>query len=120
MADVTNIVSISNALLYPVSIRDGENSGILFSIAAGGSWNGSMWAPWVGSQGEMSKSIQIKCPDQGLSVSVFQDFWYPPYKDAIKFSNSASYKGAAEIPGNNRGGGNKILNIKSDGTLSLQ
>jgi hypothetical protein len=121
MANVTNIESISNALLYPVSVRDGENANILFSIAAAGAWNGSMWAPWVGGQGEMSKSIVIECPDQGnLSISVFQDYWNPPNADAVKYSTNASYNGAAEIAGNNRGGGSKILYIQSDGSLSLQ
>lgn len=126
MASVTNIKAISNSLLFPANIKLGQDTQQVFSIAASGSWNGGLWVPWVGADGDMWKCIVITCPDHtNLTILVFQDFWNPAWQNAIKYINivdptkTPKYSDGQEIAGNNRGGGAKALNIASDGSLSM-
>lgn len=120
MADVTNIKTISNSLLYPVTVRDGENAELVFSIAAGGTWDGNIWVPWVGNDGEMHKCIVLESKDAHLHLRVFQDYWNPAWRDAVKVATPGeNYETATQVPGNNQGGGVKTLAILGNKTLSM-
>lgn len=125
MAHVTNIKSISNALLYPVTVKNGENTQQTFSIQAGGVWNGDLWVPWVGNDTEMWKCLVFECPDQAnMVIQVFQDYWNPANADAVKCvyvsRGEHGYWAGREISGENKGGGEKALLIGSDTTFHMQ
>ncbi|EQB98039.1 hypothetical protein [Photorhabdus temperata] len=71
-----------------------------------------MVVPWIGGQEEVWKALKIYVTGGHGNVWVFQDYWYPAHENAIKYCvGKFSYKDAKEIPGNNRGGGNKRLLI---------
>ncbi len=125
MASVTNIKTISNALVYPVTIKNGENTQQTFTIGANSGWNGDLWVPWVGNDGEMWKCIMITCPDQdNMTIQLFQDYWNPPNANATKrvyvSRGESGYGAGREIFGENRGGGEKALMIASDTTLTMR
>ena len=78
MSDVTNIKTITNHLLGPVTIKNGENTQQTFTVQQGAGWNGDMWIPWVGHEGELWKAIRILRMNE-VSVNLFQhgnDIWY--------------------------------------------
>ncbi|WP_082712068.1 MULTISPECIES: hypothetical protein [Burkholderia] len=111
MADVTNIKMIINNTFNLIAIKNGDSASQLFSVPASGAWTGDIWVPWIAGQSEGNKAINIidGAPSQIL-IFLFQDYWNPPGKDAIKYCNAPfSYNDATEVPGNNQGGGNKIL-----------
>jgi hypothetical protein len=102
-----------------MSIIDGEDTNQLFSIGAQSAWNGSMYVPWIGGDDENYKAIQISLgPTSETKLWVFQDYWDPSGENAIKylFGPNMKYTGMTkEVPGNNRGGGNRILMISLKG-----
>ncbi|WP_156429446.1 hypothetical protein [Burkholderia sp. TSV86] len=111
MANITNIKMVINNTFNILVLKDGENNSKLFSVPANGVWNGDIWVPWVSSQDDEKKAINIidAAPSQILAF-LFQDYWNPPGENAVKYCNTTfSYSGAIEVPGNNRGGGEKIL-----------
>ncbi|WP_124311290.1 hypothetical protein [Pseudomonas chlororaphis] len=117
MAKVTNLKSIANNTPYTMSVRNGENHSEQFSIAAGSAWNGSLWIPWIGKDSENYKAIQLLLGPRGdVTIWLFQDYWEPPNANAIKYLIAPEMKysgGTQEVDGNNRGGGEKILNVSS-------
>ncbi|MHC6224192.1 hypothetical protein ACYU03_05340 [Pseudomonas sp. X10] len=115
MASVTYIKSIANNTPYTLTLINGENADYMFAIGAQNVWNGSMAVPWVGRAAENHKALQlILGPQSATTIWVFQDYWNPPHENAIKYltADEMDYDGATlELPGNNRGGGNKNLII---------
>jgi hypothetical protein len=109
MASVTNIKTITNRLPYPITIKNGENTQETFTVNADSGWNGDLWVPWIGGNDEKGKAIHVKV--QSADVWIFQDYWKPAGKDAIKHhvAPELDYNKAEEIDGNNRGGGEKSL-----------
>lgn len=120
-ASVTNIKTITNSLLYPITIRNGENSQEILTVGAGEGWNGDLWVPWVGSQSEMSKAIELTVAPDNTKIWIFQDYWNPPHQNAIKcVYHRQDYGAAHEIDGNNRGAGEKALIIYNDNYLQMR
>jgi hypothetical protein len=119
MANVTYLVSIANNTPYTATLVNGENSGFMFSIGAQSVWNGSMAVPWIGHQGENYKALQLVLgPRSETTIWVFQDYWMPSAKDAVKYlaADVMDYAGSTlEVPGKNQGGGNRnlIINLKN-------
>ncbi|WP_445493547.1 hypothetical protein [Photorhabdus sp. SF281] len=112
MAYVTNIKNIVNGTTNKVVILNGEKNDERIEILSGLSWQGDLWVPWIGHQGEDWKAIKIFVEGGYDVVYVYQDYYRPAHKNAIKYSvGKLVYDSAAEIPGNNRGGGNKVLFI---------
>ncbi|ELE9727895.1 hypothetical protein RM407_001519 [Enterobacter kobei] len=119
MAYVTNIKSIANNTVYPLTIIDGEN-GVRIAIAGSGAWNGDLWVPWIGNQSEDYKAIKIIWGfDSEQVIYLYQDYWYPPHENAVKYrtiSPLVYYDGNNHIiPGNGTGGGNKGLILTGKG-----
>ncbi|TDF86718.1 hypothetical protein [Pseudomonas sp. H9] len=115
MASVTYIKSIANNTPYTLTLINGENSSYMFAIGAQSAWNGSMAVPWIGKVEENYKALQlILGPRSETKIWLFQDYWLPAHKDAVKYitGSAMDYKGSTEeLPGNNRDGGNKNLII---------
>ncbi|VWC31002.1 hypothetical protein BLA14095_06299 [Burkholderia lata] len=115
MAGVTNITTIINETELYLTIRSGETNDLVF-IEGGEkkSLSKSFHVPWIGNQNEAKKAIDIK--DNATSnvlAYLFQDYWQPPHKDAVKYCTAVfSYEQAHEVDGNNRGAGGKVLYIK--------
>ena len=124
MAHVTNFKTITNNTPYPITVRNGEDTQQFFTVAGNAGWNGDLWVPWIGNDGENGKAIHIKAGSTGeINIWVFQDYWNPPNKDAIKahYGSAMSYSHAKEINGNNKGGGEKGLIVKLVGRdINLQ
>lgn len=57
MANTTTIKSIANNAYNVLSVEDGEDSSIVFSIDSVGSWNADLVVTWVGYQSEMFKAL---------------------------------------------------------------
>ncbi|WP_442112361.1 hypothetical protein [Pseudomonas sp. NUPR-001] len=115
MASVTYLKSIANNTPYTLTLINGENSSYMFAIGAQSAWNGSMAVPWVGKTDENYKALQlILGPRSETRIWLFQDYWLPAHKDAVKYitATEMDYAGTTnEVPGTNRGGGNKNLII---------
>ncbi|MNJ54310.1 hypothetical protein D3C77_497450 [compost metagenome] len=115
MASVTYIKSIANNTPYTLTLINGENSSYMFAIGAQNAWNGSMAIPWIGRSEENHKALRlILGPRSETTIWIFQDYWQPPHENAVKYiiAPSMDYEGATqELPGANRGGGNKNLII---------
>jgi hypothetical protein len=119
MAYVTNIKSITNNTVYPLTVIDGEN-GVRISIAGSGAWNGDMWVPWIGNQSEAYKAIKIIWGfESDQELYIFQDYWYPPHENAVKYRIISPFVYGDDnnyiIPGNATGGGNKSLILTANG-----
>ncbi|MBD2814433.1 hypothetical protein ID850_06575 [Xenorhabdus sp. Flor] len=115
MAKKTHIKTIENKTRYTVVIVNGEDGGKRIQINGFGEWRGDLVVPWIGRQDESWKALKIYIADEDNNdnVWVFQDYWYPPNQDAVKYhvGDNFSYENAKEIPGNNKGGGDKLLSI---------
>ena len=57
MANTMTIKSITNNAYNVLSVKDGEDSSIVFSIDSVGSWNADLVVPWVSYQSEMHKAL---------------------------------------------------------------
>lgn len=113
MASVTNLKTIVNNTNTGVTFINGENASQIFTIAGNSSWNGDLWVPWIGNQGEAGKAIRILSGRNSEDVVfLFQDYWHPAHADAVKYvRDNFDYESAKEVEGENRGGGNKALII---------
>ena len=114
MASVTYLRSIANNTPDTLTLIDGENRSQSLAIGAQHVWNGALAVPWVGNADENHKALRlILGPAAETSVWVFQDYWQPAHKDAIKCISAAamdySSNDIIEIAGDNRNGGNKNL-----------
>lgn len=119
MANTTTIKSIANNAYNVVSVKDGEDTSKVFSIDSGGSWNGDMVVPWVGSQVEMYKALIFYGVPGYDALYVFQDYWYPSNKDQIKYCADGKYVSGLAVDGDSTGGGNKILTFGANGSMSM-
>lgn len=114
MASVTYLRSIANNTPYTLTLVDGED--LSHSLAIGGqqTWVGWLTIPWIGKSEENYKAIRlILGPAADTNIWLFQDYWQPAHKDAIKYLVASTMEYAseelAEVPGNNRNGGYKNL-----------
>ena len=57
MANTMTIKSITNNAYNVLSVKDGEDSSIVFSIDSVRSWNADLVVPWVSYQSEMHKAL---------------------------------------------------------------
>ena len=57
MANTTSFKSITNNEYNALSVKDGEDSSIVFSIDSVRSWNADLVVPWVSYQSEMQKAL---------------------------------------------------------------
>lgn len=119
MSKVTNIKSITNNTSYPITVIDGEN-GTRFSVAGSGVWNGDLWIPWVGNDGEDYKPIEIiGGSNSDYTIFIYQDYWYPPHESPVKYRNTSPFiyddGNNMMIPGNNTGGGERTLILTAHG-----
>jgi hypothetical protein len=122
MAQVTDLRTITNNTPYAITVRNGENKDQFFTVNGNAGWDGSLWVPWIGNDGESWKAIHIIAgATEDLNIWVFQDYWNPPNKDAVKcfYGSSMNYGGAKEIDGNNRGGGRKALILYLNGPTTV-
>ncbi|PQQ27269.1 hypothetical protein [Photorhabdus hindustanensis] len=128
IAGVTNIKSIYNKTPCKIVIEHGYVARRNFSVDKMSEWHGDLWAPWIGDKYEPNKAIHIYT-ERGLrsefrfNIWIFQDYWNPPNENAVKYSinREFTYDDALEIPGNNRGGGNKILTLEfNDNDINLE
>jgi hypothetical protein len=119
MANVTNIRSIANNLFNSISFVDGENNEIIFTVGSEGGWNGNIYVPWVGNEDEMYKCVRIYGLPENEVTYLFQDYYNPPYEDAVKYCNDGNYSSGQEVKGTKQGGGDRVLIIDIDGNLSL-
>ncbi|CAM3529247.1 conserved hypothetical protein [Xenorhabdus nematophila ATCC 19061] len=113
MASKTHIRTIKNETEFSIVIVNGEDGNKRIEIDGFKKWQGDLVVPWIGRQGEAWKALKIYVTGGKGNVWVFQDYWNPPHKDAIKYyeGNEFSYEGAKEIRGNNQGAGDKLLLI---------
>ncbi len=114
MASVTYLRSIANNTPYTLTLVDGENRSHSLAIGAQDVWNGSLAIPWIGKAEENYKAMRlILGPAAKTSIWIFQDYWEPAHKDAIKFLSASSMDYTSldieEVAGDNRNGGNKNL-----------
>ncbi|TDB44158.1 hypothetical protein [Photorhabdus luminescens] len=115
MANKTHIITIENKTEDTIVLENGEDGNKRIEIKGFNDWSGDLVVPWIGGQNEEWKALKIYVTGGHDKVFVFQDYWNPPHKDAIKYCvRTFSYKDAKEIPGNNKGGGNKILLVNVD------
>ncbi|WP_375504876.1 hypothetical protein [uncultured Nostoc sp.] len=111
MSDVTNIKTITNHLLVPVTVRNGENTQQTFSVGQGSGWNGDMWIPWVTNPGAMWKSILLEWSSN--RIYIFQN------GDHIKFSWNNDFNNKGTLGGNSSIRGEKALVIASENNIYL-
>ncbi|NIF17072.1 hypothetical protein [Pantoea sp. Cy-639] len=114
MASVTYLRSIANNTPYTLTLVDGENRSQSLAIGAQHSWNGALAVPWIGRSGENNKALRlILGPAAESNIWMFQDYWQPAHENAIKYLAASTMEYASEevieVPGDNRGGGNKNL-----------
>jgi hypothetical protein len=111
---VTNIKTITNRLIIPVTVRNGENTQQLFTVAQGDGWNGDLWVPWVFGGYTMWKSIQL---DMGRKLYIFQN------GNAIYYvwdsNDSKQFDHRAKLGGNNRVNGEVGVVIDTPGSVYL-
>lgn len=102
MASVTYLKSIANNTPYTLTLINGENSSYMFAIGAQSAWNGSMAVPWIGKADENYKALQlILGPRSETRIWLFQDYWLPAHKNAVKYftATEMDYDGAInEVP----------------------
>ncbi|WP_126282456.1 hypothetical protein [Burkholderia stagnalis] len=115
MASVTNITTIVNETEFYLTIKNGETQeSVIIKKDERKPLDKSFPVPWIGNQNEGWKAIDIK--DNATSnvlAYLFQDYWHPAHKDAVKYCTAVfSYEQAHEVDGNNQGGGGKVLYIK--------
>ncbi|KAA1175372.1 hypothetical protein [Photorhabdus heterorhabditis] len=122
IAGVTNIKFIHNKTPCKAIIEHGYISRKRFTVDRMSEWSGDLWAPWISDKYELNKAIHIYTgrelkSELGIDIWIFQDYWNPPNVNAIKYSinKKFNYDNALEIPGNNRGGGNKTLILELNG-----
>lgn len=60
MANTMTIKSVTNNAYNVLSVKDGEDSSIVFSIDSVRSWNADLVVPWVSYQSEMHKRLFSK------------------------------------------------------------
>lgn len=75
MSNVTNLKTITNNLIVPITVKNNENTQQTFTVANRAGWNGDLWIPWVDNQDQMmSKGIMIEWRiGEGLGrIYVFQ------------------------------------------------
>src|SRR3954453_12106350 len=118
MSDVTNIKTITNQLLYAVTVRNGENTQQTFTVNASSGWNGDMWIPWVNSPSEMYKSIRLDWP-RGSGQAGTTSFYILQYGDYIYYSWENDFNKKNIIGGNNGIRGEKALIIASSSDVHL-
>lgn len=116
MASLTYLHSIANNTPYTLTLIDGENRSQSLAMGAQQAWNGSLAVPWIGKSSENHKALRlILGPNAETNIWVFQDYWQPAHKDAIKCLTASSMEYASEevieVPGDNRDGGSKNLII---------
>ncbi|WDY58934.1 hypothetical protein [Pseudomonas sp. PSKL.D1] len=114
MASVTYLRSIANNTPYTLTLIDGENRSNSLAIGAQHVWNGQLAVPWIGRAAEDYKAIRIILgPRAETNIWMFQDYWEPAHKDAIKCLSGSTMDYTStdtiEVPGDNRGGGSKNL-----------
>nr|WP_314482337.1 hypothetical protein [uncultured Pseudomonas sp.] len=114
MASVTYLRSIANNTPYTLTLVDGENRSHSLAVGAQSVWNGSLAVPWIGNKDEDYKALRlILGPDAETNIWVFQDYWLPAHKDAVKYLTGSSMdytsESVKEVPGDNQEGGNKNL-----------
>ncbi|MBC8955037.1 hypothetical protein [Xenorhabdus sp. PB62.4] len=118
MANITKIVLINNHTKNKVGIFNGENHS-QHSILPGRTWSGEISVPWIREPSENWKALKLTLgPTDNVYIYIFQDYWSPPYEDAVKYLQAQymDYSGSTqEIPGHNRHGGNKTLTISQIG-----
>jgi hypothetical protein len=114
-AQVTDIREIQNNRTVQLEISEGDN-GTVFTIPANRRWNGTIWVPWVGRDGEMSKSIHIV--GGNTECWVFQDYWNT--HDLVRYSRTKSYTYSAPVLGANTGAGRKVLLVGDNCALTLE
>ncbi|KER01843.1 hypothetical protein LGZ99_03135 [Photorhabdus temperata] len=126
IAGVTNIKTIYNKTPCVFVIEHGYIARKKITVDKMSEWRGDLWAPWIGDKYEPNKAIHIytgrECKSE-IDIWIFQDYWNPPNENAVKYSlnRAFSYDDALEIPGNNRGGGNKILTLEfNDNNIDLK
>jgi len=119
MSNVTNIKTITNRLLYPVSVKNGENHKEIFTVEKGAGWNGDMWIPWVDGEGDMGKAIQLswspdnKQPDK--RIYIFQ------HGDSIMYVwDNPTYDQKNIISGNSAIKGEKLLIVDTNTHVFLE
>jgi hypothetical protein len=77
MSDVTNIKTITNDLLFPITVRNGENTQQIFTVGTTSGWDGNMWIPWVDSASDMWKCISLRWPSKTIYIFQHGDrIWY--------------------------------------------
>lgn len=111
MSDVTNIKTITNQLLFPVTVRNGENTQQTFTVASSSGWNGDLWIPWVVSASDMWKSIFLEWST--ASIYIFQ------HGDHIWFSWKNDFNNKAVLGGNSGIRGEKAVIVASDTSVYL-
>ncbi|BAZ26841.1 hypothetical protein NIES4073_77550 [Kalymmatonema gypsitolerans NIES-4073] len=111
MSDVTNIKTITNQLLYPVTVRNGENTQQTFTVNSSSGWNGDLWIPWVVSARDMWKSISLVWPTN--KIYIFQ------HDNHIMYSWNNDFNQSGVLGGNSGIRGEKALVIESDSNIHM-
>ncbi|MEH1810766.1 hypothetical protein [Nostoc sp.] len=111
MSDVTNLKTITNHLLYPVTVKNGENTQETFTVGSSNGWNGNMWIPWVTDTSAMWKSILLEWASK--RIYIFQ------HGDNIWYSWNNDFNQKAILGGNSTIKGEKALVIASDDNVYL-
>jgi hypothetical protein len=111
MPSNTDIRTIANNLDTPVTVINGENKDMIFSIPSKGGWNGNLLVPWVKDQSEMSKCITLSVNGRKFAY-LFQNNNYNP--ERIDWSPNGQFGGSYEVQGDNYSGGRKTLAITGE------
>jgi hypothetical protein len=111
MSDVTNIKTITNNLLYPVTVKNGENTQQTFTVGQETGWNGDLWIPWVFDGHTMWKSILLEWSQN--RIYIFQ------HGDHIRFSWDNNFDHRETLGGNSGIKGEKALIIASNNNIYL-
>jgi hypothetical protein len=112
MSDVTNIKTITNHLLFPITVKNGENTQQTFTVASAAGWNGDLWIPWVFGQGTIWKSILLEWPSR--KIYIFQN------GDHIRYAWNDSFNEKSTLGGNSGIRGEKALIVASDDDVYLE
>jgi hypothetical protein len=113
---VTNIKTITNRLVYPITVKNGENTQQTFTVQQGSGWNGDMWVPWVHDEGYMHKCIHLVLQSGTWYIYQWHDHIYHVWNDI----SEKGFNSATRIPGNNHIDGEIALIVKEDEWLSLE
>jgi hypothetical protein len=105
-SNIIDIRTITNNILFPVQVINGENTSQTWTIPGGGGLNEPIWLHFAFSEADMWGCLRLIVPEFELTMHLYA------WNAVAYYSLDGKWASGRQIPGGSNGNGRKALTLK--------